>query len=397
MMKIILLYDFDLSLSKGYSINERESARSLKKMLGDQIIIVAPKPEFPEIMKDTEISYYYNHKKYNSFHYLISLFSCYRILRKIIKENKIDAIVTRLPLIPIVPYFFQKLHVPVILKKLAGFSIFESDQRGWKKKLFAALTKPLYRSVIQNCLGADVESHIYVEWAHSTFEISKEKLKMIPNGVNTDSFIPYIKKEMKKEYGFDQFRYLIGYVGAIDSLRHVTLAIESMRILLETMPNTSMVFVGKGSSIDEIYELIRKYNLEDHIFLTGFLPYEKIPRIISAFDIAFDLTYVPLQLPQGVMGASYSQKIPQYLSCGVPVVAWDTQDTQFIKQEGVGSIVPYGSVEGLVKEFQKLLKDQQENSTIECRKCAVNQYSADAISSKRMFFWKQLITNIKTF
>jgi glycosyltransferase involved in cell wall biosynthesis len=120
-----------------------------------------------------------------------------------------------------------------------------------------------------------------------------------------------------------------------------------------------------------------------------------VPKYISSFDVAVDLSLVPMKIGGKVYYASYSQKIPQYLACGVPVVAWESPDTQFIRDNNLGGLAVPGNIDSLENEIMHMcfLGEGQLSEKRERNFQWVRKYlSTAALAKKRVSFWKSSIS-----
>jgi glycosyltransferase involved in cell wall biosynthesis len=260
--------------------------------------------------------------------------------------------------------------------------------------LTASASLPLYRYVARNSLGGDVESHSYAHWMQSHFSMSPEKLAVVPNGANTDVFRPQDREASRRKLGWDRFKHLIGYVGGIDSLRGADAALDAMRTLRD-VPDVGLVMVGRGLMVEEIRRRVFREGLEGRVILPGPVPYGDVPSVVSAFDVAIDLTLVRTRVGSQTFFGSFSQKIPQYLACGVPVVAWATPDTAFLDQHGVGRTVPVDDTAALASVLRELALNGKAGrpDRASIRQFACDEMSANAVARRRMDLWTELLTN----
>jgi glycosyltransferase involved in cell wall biosynthesis len=115
---------------------------------------------------------------------------------------------------------------------------------------------------------------------------------------------------------------------------------------------------------------------------------------MNSFDIGVDLSLVPMQVDGKIIYASYSQKIPQYLSCGLPVIAWDTPDTQFIRAERIGCIIPVGNIRDLGVTIRRTLLMNRSEYTemgLRARKYAESHFSTHVLAADRVRFWDEKV------
>jgi glycosyltransferase involved in cell wall biosynthesis len=382
----------DFSLSTGYSINERESTMALLDQYPSRIRVVCPEPAFPEVFSDSRIQYIYNHQRHSPYHYCQFTLAFRRTIQQLLVQEPAAVVVFRLGPLPLVPAEIVRDGTPVIIKKLERHQPTILRNRERARRLAGAAGRALYRYITANCLGADVESHSYAEWLPTQLPIARSKITVIPNGANTDRFSPQDRAACRRTHGWDRFRYLIGYVGAIDALRHPQDALTAMR-LLRDVPDLGLVLVGDGALAPTIREQIHEEGLSDRVILPGFLPYTDVPSVINAFDVAIDLSLVPFRNRDGVIYGSYSQKVAQYLACGIPVVAWETIDTVFLDENGIGRTVPVGDTKRLAMVLRELISEAPARKRIAratSRKFACSELSTDVLARRRMQLWSQL-------
>jgi glycosyltransferase involved in cell wall biosynthesis len=388
----ILVIEYDLSLTTGYSINERESAVALLDQFPKQVRVVCPEPAFPDSFFDPRIDYVSNHRRHHPLRYPWFLVVLYWRLRQMIRERTPDAVVFRPGPFPVIPALMLHQGTAVLLKKPEGYALFARPNRSWLRQVVAKGALPLYERIMKGCIGVDVESHAYAEWLPSRFPVAPDKLRIIPNGANTRRFTPQDRMRSRTKYGWDHFRHIVGYVGAIDDLRCVDLAVDAAARLRD-IPDLAFVFVGGGARAEEIRQRVLSEGLEGRVILPGFLPYDEVPTVMGSFDLAIDLSRVALPVGSTEVIGSFSQKIAQYLACGIPVIAWETLDTAFLDREGIGRTVPVGDVDELANVIRALvaegprLKERRQKA----RAFVSRTLSAEAIAHRRMEFWEEAI------
>jgi len=383
----------DLSIDNGPGINEREFVHALLESYGDQVICVTPYPKYPDRYLNSKIEYVFPHRS-RPVRYLLFLVALFLKVWQLNRVHQFDAIVFRLGVLPLVPLILSRiLHRPLFLKTLAGYYYFEKKGRRWTRKFLAALVFPIYRATVRQTSAADTVSNSYIEWLHVKFGVGRKKLYLIPNGVNVDFFSPLERNACKAELGLDGFTRIVGYVGALDSLRHLDDLIHCVRDF-QDIGQVGLVLVGSGSEREPLEELVRSLGLDEYVTFIGPVPYQDVPKYMNTFDVAVDLSLVPMHVNGDTLCASYSQKIPQYLSCGLPVIAWDTPDTQFLVQEQVGDVALVGDVNSLTQAVKKKLDmDELERAqlSLRARAYAKAHFSARVLASRRIAFWRSAL------
>lgn len=394
MPRFAYVVEEDLSIDNGPGINEREFIEVLTRNYHDEVVCVAPRPRFPENHFNERISYVIPHHG-SLLRYPAHVVATYRRLKKLKKRRDVDAFVLRLGASPLLAYGVSRIiQAPLILKKLGLYSIF--GQRILRSKLKNSISKsffPLYREVIRSCIGADVESESYPEWLHERFGIGYDQLVVIPNGANTHVFKPGESSELRRKMGLETVDCVVGYVGALSRLRNVDLLIRSV-VEIENRQNVALVLVGDGEDRYYLEDIARQLGVDDRVIFVGKVPYSRVREYIQCFDVGVDLTAIEMNVSDGVNLASYSQKIPQYLACGVPVVAWECPDTEFLALRRIGRTVPHGDEQALrsaISELSRASESERKSTRSRARTVAEEEFSVEVLAERRVKWWKSLL------
>lgn len=141
--------------------------------------------------------------------------------------------------------------------------------------------------------------------------IQKNKIHVIPNGVDISKFHPGLDaKELTTK--FNGMNILL-YVGPITPRKGLSYLIEALPKVLTKHENTLLVIVGSGD-IDGLRKLAEEYNVLDHVIFEGFVPEEKLPIYYNACDI-----FVFPSLQEG-----FGMVLIEAMACGKTVVASNT-------------------------------------------------------------------------
>ena len=189
------------------------------------------------------------------------------------------------------------------------------------------------------------------EVLHNNYKVPRDKIVVIPNGVNTNLFRPIDQKEIKKDLGFDQDTNYICFVGSLIPWQGVEFLIRSAPLILKEHPKTKFLIVGDGPLKEELIELAEKTGVSDKFIFTGAVPYEEVPKYINASDVC-----VVYKKP---LRSGYSPlKLYEYMACGKPVVASRVEGFEILEQNKAGILVEPENPEELAKAIIKLLKDE---------------------------------------
>ena len=130
--------------------------------------------------------------------------------------------------------------------------------------------------------------------------LDEKRIKVFPNGIDTKSFHPYNKEECRKEFGFQNDCFIVGFVGYFIDRKGPDRIVDALR-----GSDIKMAFAGKG-------ELEPELKTENTIYCGSVEP-SKIPMFLSDCDI-----FVLPTKKEGCCNA-----IIEAMACGLPIVSSD--------------------------------------------------------------------------
>lgn len=143
--------------------------------------------------------------------------------------------------------------------------------------------------------------------------VSREKIQVIPNGVDTLKFHPIDRKEARVSLGLPQDKKIILSVGGLVERKGFEILIRAMRALRDEHNKraVSLVIAGEGPNRSQLEELIDSLGLVSSVTLIGDIPHNELYRWYSAADL-FCLASSREGWPNVIL---------ESLACGTPVVA----------------------------------------------------------------------------
>ena len=284
---------------------------------------------------------------------LSAFFTHYFEIRKIIRDEKIDAII--LYSAPTngmqTLYLAKKYNIPVIfrsidiLNQLAPNRFFRAPTRIFENRVYknvdriSAITPMLSDYVIK--MGA-----------------SEEKVEVLFTGVDSRQFNPKIDTaELMQELHLNNDCKVIVFIGTLFEFCGMDQYIEQFPEVLKEFPETKLVVVGGGFLLEKLEKLVRDLKLEYNVILTGLQPYEMMPQYINLADICIN----PFQINDTTRDIMPG-KILQYLACGKPVIATPLPGMKaVIPDENKGLI--YSEIDEFVMSTIELLRDEERIKT----------------------------------
>ena len=245
-----------------------------------------------------------------SSYYILNSFSHLLRMRKIIRNEKIDVIVSA----NILPAFLVNIvkgKVPVVFDYLDHYE--ESAATYYPNSFFGRIVKTGVRSIIRyNLRSANSVITVTEEFKSFLNSIGVTDVHIIPNGVDTTVFKQVPTEVAKKNLGLEGA--VIGYVGSLEywvDLETVIKALPELDVtLLVVGPE---LFTDYGEMIKELAE---KLGVLDKIIFTGRVEYTELYKYISAMDIGLNpLKHVKKN------EITVGGKVFNYLACGKPVLS----------------------------------------------------------------------------
>ena len=188
------------------------------------------------------------------------------------------------------------------------------------------------------------------------YQLPREKIRVIPNGTNTDCFYPMDRNACREHLGIDHKTKLVGFVGTFvphQGLKHL---IESSSFIIEKSPSVTFLLVGDGPVREDIMNMTQAMGVAEHFLFPGALPQEDTVFYINAMDVCV----APFTRRRNQRMGLSPLKIYDYMACGKPVVASDIKGVGDLLQENdVGIAVTPEDPLSLAKAVLLALNDQE--------------------------------------
>jgi len=171
------------------------------------------------------------------------------------------------------------------------------------------------------------------------------RLHVLPQGVNTRLFAPPTpdrRAEVRADLQADG-RFIVGFVGSMATYQRVDVLVEAARRLRCIRSDLRVVLVGGTEG------RARALGITDEANVISNVPYEQIPDLIGAFDVAV--------LPDSNWYGS-PVKVLEYGAVGVPIVAPDVGPVRdLINAPAEGLLVPTGDPDALADAISATVDD----------------------------------------
>lgn len=242
-----------------------------------------------------------------------------------------------------------------------------------EKKKYRILIDRLFSFL---CDGVLVNSEKVKEVLTQRERIESEKIKVIPNGVDTKIFKKKAKNfELKRQLGFNNEDYIISVIGRFELYKGQEYFLSAFKKVLEQKPNvsTKTLLVGEGRFKNKIQDIVRKLGMMEKVILTG--ARSDVAELLSITDL--------FVLPSTEEGMSNA--LLEAMSCKVPVIATQVGGTSEVIGDGVnGFLVPPADTNLMAEHIMDFLDNKKylSNVTDSARQTIVENYTVESMMQK---------------
>ncbi len=209
------------------------------------------------------------------------------------------------------------------------------------------------------------------------YGISEEKIAVIPNGADLDTFRPDVPTgDIVEKYRLSD-RSIILFTGHLEEWAGVSAIYDLAKRLNRDFPGSLILLVGAGDPSTGLLKRLIRDNL-GHMFVhAGLHPFEDMPKFTAAADIS--LCIFP---DSPVSHAASPLKLFEYMAAGNAVVATSVAGTKEALDESTGVLVKPGAVDELCDAVVDLCRDPQRRRTLgtRARECIERNYSWDVLA-----------------
>lgn len=247
----------------------------------------------------------------------------------------------------------QMFHTLALMKNRVALDVIEHEP-GERIEIETRLLKEADRVI-----AATQAEVAQIQWL---YQVSSERVVVIPPGVDTGHFYPIARDEAREYIGVPLEKRMVLFVGRIESLKGVDTLLQAMVGLknkgLFAHDTGCLAIIGGEADVStealssEMVRLTRmssELGLGDIVEFLGKRDQDKLPYYYSAAEVVV----VPSHYE------SFGLVALEAMACGVPVVASETGGLAFLIQDGeTGFHVPAGDVEALKSRLETILSDE---------------------------------------
>jgi len=281
-------------------------------------------------------------------------------IKELNKQNGFDIIHANLPLVPsfAIPKGSSKAVVCAVHSTWKGEAIVTKRDNpkelnpNEKSMLRFNFILRLFEKRLMNRSDALIAVSKYtVNELTDLYGINKNKVHVIYNGVDTELFRPRPNKtELRQEFGLDPEKKIVLFVGRLYHRKGLETLLQSVPPVLKEFSNVKFVISGTGfkQKEEQLHNLAKELDIEDHVKFLGYVPDEKLPLLYSASDI-FMLPAIYENFPFAILEAQ---------STGVPVISTKVGGIpEFLVNNKNGYLIDPGDPKQLTQKVLALLQN----------------------------------------
>jgi glycosyltransferase involved in cell wall biosynthesis len=241
-------------------------------------------------------------------------------------------------------YLLRANIVGTIAARLARVPVVLTSKRGCHERRGVELAGAKLSNWLADRVTANAEA--VRDFVHGNEGCPKDKMVVIPSGVDTDRFQPLPSGDYKTRLGLSPDRPVVGVVTRMRVRKGVEEFLRAMDLVRQRFPGAQAAVAGEVTLDDELQRLVDGSGLGNDLHLLG--RRSDMPEVLSAFDM-----FVLSSHDEGMSNA-----VLEAMSMELPVVATDVGGTGEVVRHGEsGLLVPAKDPLPLAAAMIEILSD----------------------------------------
>ena len=207
------------------------------------------------------------------------------------------------------------------------------------------------------------------------------KLQVIYNGIDLEEIKNTISKK-RAELNIPEDAFVVGMVGRLSKQKAPDVFVKAAKLIKDKIPNAYFLMVGDGELRDQVEEMIHKFNLDSSFLITGWV--DNPTAYMKVMNVGCLLS----------RWEGFGLVLPEYMACGVPIVATDVDAIPNIIKNGKNGILVDKDDYILTSNvIIKLFNDEQfRYDLIKLEKAVVKQkYSVKRVIKENIIMYNRLM------
>ena len=321
---------------------------------GHKIVIFAPSCGKYDESRSLEIIYVptidSRFFRFLSYHLLLLFY-----VGNYMARHKVDILYVREMALSLTPFMLSRIFKKPMITEINGDLLNEYKSVGYPRFLLAAM-RYVEMTICQSSQALICVTEGLRDVFQTRYHLPKEKIRVIPNGTDTDCFHPLDRTVCRDHLGIDVETKVVGFVGTFVSHQGLKYLIDSSTFILEKSPGVTFLIVGDGPVWNDIINMVQAMGVAKHFLFPGAVSQEEVAICINAMDVCV----APFTRSRNERIGLSPLKIYDYMACGKPVVASDIKGVgDLLKENEIGIAVTPEDPNALARGVLLALTDEE--------------------------------------
>jgi 1,2-diacylglycerol 3-alpha-glucosyltransferase len=212
----------------------------------------------------------------------------------------------------------------------------------------------------------------------------KTRANVIPTGLQASSFAEADGFKFKQEYGIENSRPMLLYVGRVAFEKNIPFLFEMTKVLAERYPNVLLVIAGEGPAEKVLHQLAITLKIEDNVKFIGYL--DRHAALNACYKSADVFVFSSKSETQGLV-------LLEAMAQGTPVVAIAELGTASILIEGEGAMIATENAIEFSEKVACLIEDRElrDNLGKRAKDYVLHKWTAGAQAQRMVNFYQTTI------
>jgi glycosyltransferase involved in cell wall biosynthesis len=222
------------------------------------------------------------------------------------------------------------------------------------------------------------------------YSVKAERIEVISNGVNTEHYIPLLKKDALFDTGE---RPSLGFLGNICPWQGLKVMIDALPHIIKDIPDLLVLIGGQGVSQKSCEKKAKELGIDHHIQWVGPVSYKQSPRFVASCDV---MVAPLLENTRNRLTGLSPLKLFMYMSCAKPFLVPNLTSLNWL--ETIQNCIRFKAHDpvDLAQKCIQLLKlstDERNELGMSGRRIAVEKYDWDIIAGYILNIIQQRLDN----
>ena len=200
------------------------------------------------------------------------------------------------------------------------------------------------------------------------FKVKKDKIFLLPDGVNLEEINNSKIKIKRNDLGIDDKDLVLITVNRLVPLKGVIFIVKALKNVVKKVPNAKLIIIGVGIEETNIYQLIKKEKLENNVIHLKNIKDNELYNYLKLSDIYINHSLHPVLLIS----------VLEAMACKLPIITTNTQENTVINGKN-GYIIPIYDSDAVAKAVLKLYIDKDTRKMGEQSFLMVRKYDWNKI------------------